>query len=230
MKKRFLLSGILLIADGMAMVLFRNFPDFFFPAYRRFSQVWLQILSSISGIVPFSLWDILAVLLLVLFGVSLVYTIYKKRSLPDHFSKVLLTVVCLLSTAMSGWLLNHYAPPLADYLDLPVNAYSKSSLYNATEYYLVKAGEYALVMDRDENYHVKDPDFYVLAEKAGAAYGRLEEAYPVFKGSKVRVKRFSLIGDYLLYNGIVGMFMPLSGEAGCTGSCSGGAFAFSHVS
>jgi hypothetical protein len=27
------------------------------------------------------------------------------------------------------------------------------------------------------------------------------------------VKRFSLIGEYLLYNGIIGMFMPVTGEA-----------------
>ena len=35
----------------------------------------------------------------------------------------------------------------------------------------------------------------------------------MFAGSSKPVKRFTLIGDYLLYNGIIGMFMPITGEA-----------------
>ena len=57
-----------------------------------------------------------------------------------------------------------------------------------------------------------------MARIAGVSYEELAKTYPVFEGTAVPVKKLSVIGEYLMYNGIVGMFMPITGEAGVPGS------------
>ena len=160
------------------------------------------------------------VILFILAIVSLVFATKKKRFLKWVCS-IFLIVSVLCFVAVFGWMLNHYAPDLSTYIDLDVKEYSIEQLNDACEYYLLKAGELSVKMDRDEEYHLKDYDVYETGELAGKAYKNIEEKYPIFKGSDVRVKSFSLIGDYLLYNDIVGMFMPLDGESSvCAHSAS----------
>ena len=111
-------------------------------------------------------------------------------------------------------MLNHYAPSLNEEIGLEVSGYPEDELYQASEYYLQKAAEYACESERDEEGHLIEQNFYELAEEAGSAYLNLGEKYEIFKGSSVRVKKLSVIGEYLMYNGIIGMFMPVTGEAG----------------
>ena len=198
------------------MFLFKRFPDFFFPAYRNISKKWIELLSRITGIFPFSIWDILMVVLFILAIVSLVFAIKKKRFVK-WVCNIFLIVSVLCFVTVYGWMLNHYAPDLSTYIGLDVKEYSVDQLIDACEYYLLKAGELSEKMDRDEEYHLKNYDVYETGEIAGKAYKNIEEEYPIFKGSDVRVKSFSLIGDYLLYNDIVGMFMPLDGESSVCG-------------
>ena len=210
--KKLIIGALLFILDGLGMLLFKSFPDLFFPTYRNISKKWIGSLSTITGIFPFSVWDILMVLLIILAIVSLIVSIRKKKFLKwacDVF--LIVSISCFI--AVYGWMLNHYAPDLSAYIDLDVKQYSVEQLNDACEYYLLKAGELSVKMDRDEEYHLKDYDVYQTGEIAGRAYKNIEVKYPIFKGSDARVKSFSLIGDYLLYNDIVGMFMPLDGEA-----------------
>ena len=209
---KILVALILFGLDGLAMFLFRKYPDFFFPAYRNLSKEWIGLLSRITGIFPFSLWDILALLLLVFAIVSLILSIRKKRFFR-WLSSIVLFISIMVFVAVFGWMLNHYAPDLSAYIGLDVKEYTVEELNDACEYYLVKASELSVKMDRDEEYHLKQYDVKEIGEISGKAYRNIEDKYPIFMGCDVRVKSFSLIGDYLLYNDIVGMFMPLDGEA-----------------
>ena len=210
--KKLIIGLILFMLDGLGMFLFKSFPDFFFPAYRNFSKWWIGFLSRITGIFPFSIWDIAAALLSITTIITLVISI-RNRKFLKWFSDVFLLVSIMVFVAIYGWMLNHYAPDLSTYIDLDVKQYSVDELNEACEYYLLEAGKLSVEIDRDEEYHLKEYDVYEIGELAGKAYKNIENEYPIYKGSDVKVKRFSLIGDYLLYNDIVGMFMPLDGEA-----------------
>ena len=209
--KKIVTALILIVLDGTAMFLFHRFPSFFIPPYRNLSKAWTGFLAGLCSPVPFAVWDICALVLIVLVLVSFVRCI-RKKSVFRWFSSLVLAVSVLVSSAVLGWMLNHYAPSLAEELGMEVRQYRVSELEEAAEYYLLKAGEYAQQTERDAEGHLTDPDFDALAEQAGKSYQNLPE--PVFEGSTARVKRLSVIGEYLMYNGIIGMFMPLTGEAG----------------
>ena len=102
-------------------------------------------------------------------------------------------------------------------LNLEVKEYSVDELYACSEYYMLKAAEYADKIERKDGVALYQ-DFYEMAKIAGASYEELAGTYPVFEGTAVPVKKLSVIGEYLMYNGIVGMFMPITGEAGVPGS------------
>ncbi len=218
----FLLFGL----DGLAMYLFKTFPDFFFPAYRNFSKSWIAFLASLTSSLRIAVWDIAALCLVLLILFLLMRTIIKRKSLLKWLTSMILLVSVLAFLAVFGWMLNHYAPELSNELQLDVREYSYEELYDTTEYYFNKASEYALLVKRDENGHMMKNDFYQMAQIAGSSYVNLSDKYPVFRGTTVRVKKLSLIGEYLMYNGIIGMYMPISGEAGVPGSIPNAAMGF----
>ena len=199
------------------MFLFSRFSGVFFPVYRSISKKWIGLLSLISSVLKIAIWDIGLILLIVLFIVMTIRTIKEKKPFMQWLSAVVLTVSLLMAVAVNGWMLNHYAPSLASELSLKIEKYDVNQLYEACGYYLQKAGEYAVLIERDENGDAVKPDFYETAEKAGRSYAALADKYPVFSGSVKPVKKLSVIGVYLMYNGIDGMFMPLTGEAGVPG-------------
>ncbi len=215
--KKIVTAVLLFGIDGLMMFLFQKFPSFFFPAYRTFSKKWIAFLSSLSGGLKIAVWDIGALVLAVLAIVSLIYVLVKRKSFFKWFQNVVLLVSLLAFVAVQGWMLNHYAPKLSEDLNLEVKEYSVDELYACSEYYMLKAAEYADKIERKDGVALYQ-DFYEMAEIAGASYEELAGTYPVFEGTAVPVKKLSVIGEYLMYNGIVGMFMPITGEAGVPGS------------
>ncbi|MBR2676492.1 MAG: DUF3810 domain-containing protein [Solobacterium sp.] len=204
----------LVLLDGTAMILFLHFPDFFFPAYRNFSKQWIFFLSRMVSFCPGAVWDFLLPFLILAVILTLIHTIRNHKRFFAWFTSLLLIVSVLLSEAVLGWMLNHYAPPLAEELGYDVQMYETEVLYEACEFYLQKASDYALRMDRDIEGHLLRSDFNALAQEAGSIYEDLGKQYPVLQGSNLPVKKLTVVGEYLMYNGIIGMFMPLSGEAG----------------
>ena len=211
--KKTLFGILLLIIDGAAMFLFKRFPSFFFPSYRNFSKGWIAFLSSFSKGLPFAFWDIAMVIAIISLVITFVISI-RKHFILKWLTTVFLIASVLVTIVICGWMLNHYAPELSEELDLEVKEYSVDELYESCEHYLLKAAEYSSLIERDDEGHAIAGDFYEIAKIAGSSYEKLSDTYPVFKGSNVRVKRLTVVGEYLMYNGIVGIFMPISGEAG----------------
>ncbi len=211
--KKFILGILLFVTDGAAMFLFKRWPSFFFPAYRMFSKKWIAFLSSLSSMFPFAVWDILMVLCVIVLIVTLISS-FRKHSFLKWLSNVFLIASISVFIVVCGWMLNHYAPELSEELDLEVGEYSTDQLYEACDHYLRMASEHSVFIGRDEEGHIRDYDFEEIAAIAGSSYEKLSETYPVFEGSKVRIKGLSVAGEYLMYNGIVGIFMPVTGEAG----------------
>ena len=213
-----IISLMLWIITGVNMFLFHRFPELFFPWYRSISQKWIAFLAYICSFSKVALWDILLILLVAVFIVSIIKMIRDKKPFLQWLSVVVLIVSLVMAETVNGWMLNHYAPSLASQISLNVEQYSREQLIEACDYYLQKAAEYAPMISRDDSGSAVKPDFYETAQKAGNSYAVLAGKYPVFAGSLRAVKKLSLVGEYLMYNGIVGMFMPVTGEAGVPGS------------
>ena len=192
---KIIISFILLAVDFLAMALFKRYPAFFFPAYRHFSAALMNGLAKLSSNLSFTLWDLLLVGLLVYLLIYFLRQGFRKGLIQSFF-----LVSLLGSFAILGWALNHYAPPLAQELGMVIREHSKEELIEASEYYLKKAQYYSALVARAEDGSLVVADKVALAKAAG------------------NVHYFSLLGDYLMYNGISGMFMPLTGEAGVPGN------------
>ncbi len=210
---RLLLAVFLILLTGALMVLFSRFPDFFFPVYKTVSKAYIGALAAVSSVVPFGIWDFLSIIAVGLVILTLILVIVKRKRFLQWFSWVFLAASVLLLSLVGGWMLNHFGPTLAEEIDLPVRQYTEDELYHATAYYFDKAAEYAGSVPRDENNELVRQDFYELAKIAGENYADLSAVYPALSGSTLPVKPLLLYSNLLMYSGISGMFMPLTGEA-----------------
>lgn len=226
---RFIAAAAMALACPGLMVLFSRFGAAFFPAYRVFSKMLLGVLSTLSGIFPISIWDILAVVLIAGALISLIVVLVRERSLGAFAawsSVVGCVVAAILVLFVLGWGLNHYAPPLSQEIGLTVERYTTDELADATRYYLTRAAEHAPEVPRDESGELVRQDFDELARIAGASYSGLDPssgAWPsvssetsdawIFSGPTAPVKPLMLFGEALLHTGHTGIFMPATGEA-----------------
>ena len=216
MKKdvRRILTALVILAAGIGeMFLIHRFPDFFFPGYRLLSKKWLSALAFLMSFTHFSVWDAGALCLVILLLYFLIRCFRNRSGFLHVLSIALLAASVLAFSALQGWLGNHYAPKLSEELSLEIRKYSVEELYETAEYYYLKAAEYAPLIERDAEGHALKQDLNQTGNTAGASYRNLAGKYWIFEGSAAPVKHFTLIGEYLLYNGITGMFMPVTAEA-----------------
>lgn len=184
--------------------------DAFYPYVTRWGQ---KILAGISGIFPFTLWQVLAVLLVLTFLLTLTLVIWKKKSIIRYIGWVL-AIVSLgwcAHTAIYG--LNFYASKLSQDIRLEKVEIQQEDLENALIYFRDRANALAASLPRDENGNLIYDDFDILAQNAGNGYKNLTlEGYSVFAGSALPPKRLMWSGLYSAM-GICGVSMALTGEA-----------------
>ena len=219
-KARLIATVLMLAACPALMFVFSHWPDVFFPAYRSFSKGLLGVLALISSVVPFAVWDILILLLIVATLVRLVQCLRGRYSFLSWLASlgVVLSAGCLLF--VGGWALNHYAPPLANDLGLEIEGGTVDELYEVTAYHLENAARLVREVPRDESFNLEPQDFYELAAIAGAAYEKPAEDFAVFSGSTVPVKSLLLWGEPLLYSGHTGIFFAPTAESGVPLNCA----------
>ena len=190
---------------------FTTLVDMVYPYVIRTLQSYLAQWS--SG-VDFLLWQLLAVLLVVIALAALVLVIVFKRSFISWSGWVLagLSFIYLLHTLFFG--LNYFSGTLAADIRMEVAQYTLDELKEATVYYRDKANLYAELVDRDESGNVKFQEFEVLADQAGEGFRYLtyERSYSVFAGSTLPVKKLGL-ADMYTSMGITGFTFGLTGEA-----------------
>ena len=167
-----------------------------------------------SGQVDFLLWQLLAVMLIVVVLATLVVNIILKRSIIRWFGWVLAcgSFLFMLHTVVYG--MNYYAGDLADDLRMDVAGYTLSELTEATEYYQSQANALATQMNRDSSGSLAFESFEILASRAGSGFDYLtyQRFFPVFAGSTYPVKRLGW-ADMYSSMGITGFTFPLTGEA-----------------
>ena len=185
--------------------------DMVYPYMTRLIQTTL---AEWSAGVEFCLWQLLAIVFVVLVLASIVVMIVLRWNAVQWFGWVLSGVACLwmLHTGVYG--LNSHAGPLAEDIRLNVTEYTVTELVEATTYFRDQANKLAVQVPRDAKGDPKYPTFEELAETAGDGFDVLvyERSYSVFAGSRLPVKRLSWEQMYSSMS-IAGVTMPLTGEA-----------------
>jgi hypothetical protein len=190
---------------------FSSLVDMVYPYVIRTLQA---ILAQWSGGVDFLIWQLLAIVLVVVFLAALVLVIVFKRSIISWAGWVLatLTGIYLLHTMVYG--MNYYAGPLADDIRMEVAQYTLEELADATTYYRDRANILAEMVNRNGSGDVDFKDFETLAKEAGDGYEKLtyDRSFSVFAGSREPVKKLGL-ADMYTSMGITGYTFGLTGEA-----------------
>ena len=198
--------GLMAIAER-----FSSLVDMVYPYVTREFQ---SILAEWSSTVPFTLWQVLVVVMVLAVATTLVLMITLKWNFVEWLGWVLAGVSCiwLLHTGVYG--LNYYAGPISADIRLGSYEFTVEDLEEATIYFRDQANAMALEMERDENGALIYDDFDTLALQAGDGFNTLayEQSGSVFAGSVLPVKQLGW-ADMYTSMGILGVTMPLTGEA-----------------
>lgn len=182
--------------------------------YPYMTRLVINALADWSGAMPFCLWQV-AVILMVLLGlVSIILMIILRWNPIQWLGWVLasISLISMLNTGLYG--LNEYASPLADDVRLTITDYTVTELSEATIYFRDKANELAKQVARDGKGNPDFGTFEELAAQAGEGFEYLtyEKAISVFSGSTTPVKKLTFHGTYTLRRDS-GVTVPLTGEA-----------------
>lgn len=203
----------MLVLSGAAMFCCSRYADLIFPFYRDLSKKVIDFLADLTARIPFALWEVLLLFLLLLFLGGLVYIIRKKKRFLSWFGWVLRIGALMIFLFVFLWGLNHYAPPISETLGLETGGGTKEELLSATRYYMQMAEHYAGLVERTDGGELAEQDFGELAAVAGKSFETLGQEYPLFRCSGAPVKKAVLTRPAFDYGGTVGMFVCFTGES-----------------
>ena len=209
----FLVAGILAaITLGLQLLAkqYYQIVDMFYPYLTREIQTFL---AQWTGAVDFTVWQVLAMLILVVLMVTVVLMIVLKWNLFQWLGWVLSIASCVWLLHTGIWGLNYYASPLSDDIRMDSYDFTVDDMEDATIYFLSQANTLALELPRDENGNLACGSFQELAEAAGQGFESLTySTSPVFGGCTEPVKQLQWADMYTAM-GITGVTFPLTGEA-----------------
>ena len=203
--------GAIAWALGQLADRYSTLVDMVYPYVTRTVQ---DVLAQWSSSVPFCLWQV-ALMLLVIGAVALLGMVIVLHWNPIRFFGWVLAAASMLylgNTLVYG--LNYYAGSIATDIRLQVYQYTVDELTDAAEYYQTEANKLSARMNRDENGDLVYSDFETLAQQAGSGFETLvrSRSFSVMGGSNLPVKELGWSGMYTAM-GTTGVTVGLTGEA-----------------
>ena len=203
--------GAIAWALGQLADRYSTLVDMVYPYVTRTVQ---DVLAQWSSSVPFCLWQV-ALMLLVIGAVALLGVVIVLHWNPVRFFGWVLAAASVLylgNTLVYG--LNYYAGSIATDIRLQVYQYTVDELTDAAEYYQTEANKLSGRMNRDENGDLVYSDFETLAQQAGSGFETLvrTRSFSVLGGSNLPVKELGWSGMYTAI-GTTGVTVGLTGEA-----------------
>ncbi len=209
---RIIFSAILLLLTGLMAAVAHYAPEAVFRWYPGWSQKILSALGRVTALLPFSLVEILIVLVILWALYSFIGIFRHKTGLVRWLTGLLEGAAAVAFAFMAIWGLNYFNPDsIGQRMGLEVGQYSLEQLRAATEYYLTKANAYAQRAQRDENGTTAEVSFRDLARRSAAGYEALAEEYDCFVPS-VQTPKPVLASKAMSYSGISGIFFCLTAE------------------
>ena len=206
-----LILGAIAWAMGQLADRYTTLVDMIYPYVTRTIQ---DVLAQWSNSVPFCLWQI-GLLLLIIGAVAALVMVIVMHWNPVRLMGWVLagaSVLYLGNTLVYG--MNYYAGSIAQDLRMEVYAYTVDELKSAAAYYRDEANALASQMPRDDKGDLVYSDFETLAQQAGSGFQTLvrERSFSVMAGSNLPVKELGWSGMYTAM-GITGVTVGLTGEA-----------------
>lgn len=223
MKSLFLkLSGIWLLLITITInMIFSKIPVVVEGYYSNgFDKVIRQLLSTVSGIFPFSLAELLviaafiyAVFLIVTLIISLRKCKNKKILIFDFIAKVLLIFSVIYFLFIFLWGLNYNRLPFAETAHLQVKESSSKDLAELCGELVNRANDLRQNLREDSKGVMYITGGYKdVFSREAAGYEGLSQKYSELRGSYGSPKPV-LMSKLMCYTGITGVYFPLTGEA-----------------
>jgi len=220
--KRIYILGLIPISLALTLVAKQNkyFAEQIFALH---IYKWIsQIISTISGIFPFSLaeillyvFPILIIFLVIRFFIKLIK--YKVNRKVIFFKGVLNlfcfgSIMLFLFTVFAG--LNYYRYPFSDYSNLEIAYSSVEELYFLTESLALQANDLRdkTIKTDENNVFQLSTSMHDLGKMAVTAMELLSEEYPVLGGNYGSPKPI-LLSSVMSRTEITGIFIPFTMEA-----------------
>lgn len=208
---RVILSAIFLALSGILMALARSAPEMLFTFYTQVSGKALDALSTLTGWIPFALWEALLALI-VLWALYTLVRALARGHILRWLSGVALGVSALVLAFVALWGLNHYDAGIAQKLDLAVREYTVQELADATGFYARQLNACANEVPRDDSGCAVLEDFAALGARAADGYAVLGTRYAVFAGQTATVKKLAAWPLYSRF-GTTGIYVCFTAEA-----------------
>ncbi len=186
-----------------------------------------KISSFISGLFPFSIAEIMVILLtagiigLILYGiVSVVLKIIRKRkSNKKPLKPIIFSITSTLSVIAAAVAfvfvfncgINYYRSPFSEFSGIKIEEYSAEQVCEVLEYIIARTNETALQLELDENGICVIPEDHLDTETA--AMKNLAQQYPIMSAYYPHAKPVEILSPLWCYTRIVGMFVPFTMEA-----------------
>ena len=196
-----------------------------------FNKFTVQILSRITGIIPFSLYEFtmyLIVISIVLFLISIIFiTIKDIKKLKTFLKNSILNILSFLSIAyflfIILWGLNYNRLPLEYTILNKYNSDNNSSISTPTHtaedlsnlyaYLIDKTNETRKLVSEDNNKVMKcNSNYKGVIDRAQLGYDSILNIIPSVSGTYSKPK-FVISSNLMCYTGITGIYFPWTGEA-----------------
>lgn len=219
MKKNLKVEISIIVFALFTMILnliLKHYPKFVDRVYSTsLNRVTRQLLSIITGVLPFSLAEILVPLLvLILIGlfITLVMKI-KSGEFLKHFLILSSYASLLYILFMFLWGFNYNRLPLNQIMGLEIKKASKSELSEICNNLIKKANNLRTVVQENSEGVIEISGGYKdIFNRAQKGYDKASEVYKELEG-KYGPPKAILLSEAMSYTGITGIYMPYTGEA-----------------
>ncbi|HWT73771.1 MAG TPA: DUF3810 domain-containing protein [Mobilitalea sp.] len=214
---------ILLPISFILIILAKKSSYFAEQIYAKHIYKWIsQIISTITGLLPFSIAEILVITVPIAILIILLRFIIKmivvKSNRKERLVKGILNVLCTGSIALFTFTLcgglNYYRSSFGTYSNLEIQESSVQELYALTESLALQANDFREQIPQTDESGVFQLSMsnYQLAKIAEKAYDNLAEDYPILSGSYGAPKPV-LLSELMSSTEITGIFFPFTMEA-----------------
>ncbi|MDD3297928.1 MAG: DUF3810 domain-containing protein [Firmicutes bacterium] len=199
-----------------------RFPDAVELYYSRYLYRFLsQAISSATGILPFSVAEVMVVLVVILTAADVVYGAVRLIKSPGKRMILLIRQLATLAVAASVvyfsfiavWGLNYHRVSIASIANLEVRAVSVEELEVLCRYLIERANGLRELVKEDQNGVMVSPEGSSdMLKRAYKGYQAAAIIYPELGGRYGRPKGV-MLSKVLSYQGIGGIYFPFTGEA-----------------
>ena len=231
--KKFKLLSLLLFPLALLInFIGSNFPDYVDKYYSSFINKYIvSILSKISGIFPFSLYEVTMYVIaisIILFVLNIIKNLITNRKyLIPLLKKSILNILSILSIGyflfIVLWGLNYNRTPLQETIIANYNTtYNKNvsfkghtvdELANLYKFLIDKTNETRKLVSEDKNGVMKaNSDYKGILSRAQLGYDNIVDFLPQVDGKYSKAK-YVMSSNLMCYTGITGVYFPFTGEA-----------------